>query len=113
MDDEGGTDKRPCPLVFLLCFMRSGVALSLGISLGISVIRTSGFLGDYSQLKEGRADQAQLIYIDSEADFSGYLPAPLDEAPRLVAFLGSTIGNLYPEERRAFLAECAALQTEN
>jgi hypothetical protein len=37
-----------------------------------SQVELSGFLGDYSQLKEGRADQAQLIYIDSEADFSGY-----------------------------------------
>jgi hypothetical protein len=35
-------------------------------------VEPSGFLGDYSQLQEGRGDQAQLIYIDEEADFSGY-----------------------------------------
>ncbi len=33
---------------------------------------SSGFLGDYSQLKPGRADQAQLIYINPKADFSPY-----------------------------------------
>ncbi len=32
----------------------------------------SGFLGDYSQLRPGRADQARLIYIDPQADFSSY-----------------------------------------
>lgn len=41
--------------------------------------------------------------VPMEADFSGYLPAALDASPRMVAFLGSTIGNLYPDERRAFL----------
>jgi hypothetical protein len=32
----------------------------------------SGFLGDYSQLQPGRGDQAQLVYINPEADFSRY-----------------------------------------
>jgi hypothetical protein len=39
---------------------------------GTAVVEPSGFLGDYSQLKPGRADQAQLVYIDSAADFSAY-----------------------------------------
>jgi L-histidine Nalpha-methyltransferase len=46
--------------------------------------------------------------VPMEADFSGYLPVALNSSPRLVAFLGSTIGNLYPEERRAFLEHLAA-----
>ncbi len=33
---------------------------------------SSGFLGDYSQLEPGRADQAKLIYINPQADFSPY-----------------------------------------
>jgi hypothetical protein len=33
---------------------------------------TSGFLGDYSALVKGRADQARLIYFHPAADFSGY-----------------------------------------
>jgi len=32
----------------------------------------SGFLGDYSQLQEGKGDQAALVYIDPAVDFSKY-----------------------------------------
>ena len=35
--------------------------------------------------------------------------SPTAAAPRLIAFLGGTIGNLYPRERREFLARIAAL----
>ena len=43
-------------------------------------------------------------------DFERHLPAiPLPQGTRLVAFLGSTIGNLHPDERSRFLAEVRAL----
>jgi hypothetical protein len=35
-------------------------------------VETSGFLGDYSQLKEGEGDEAQLVYIDPAAKFAQY-----------------------------------------
>ncbi|MFJ4713768.1 L-histidine N(alpha)-methyltransferase [Streptomyces sp. NPDC088785] len=38
------------------------------------------------------------------ADFTRALVLPATPGPRLVAFLGGTIGNLLPEERTAFLA---------
>jgi L-histidine N-alpha-methyltransferase len=38
-------------------------------------------------------------------DFTAHLEALPGESPRLVAFLGGTIGNLLPAERRSFLAE--------
>ncbi|GHF41591.1 L-histidine N(alpha)-methyltransferase [Streptomyces griseosporeus] len=38
------------------------------------------------------------------ADFTGELTLPDTPGPRLVAFLGGTIGNLLPDERAAFLA---------
>ncbi|MCT7354846.1 L-histidine N(alpha)-methyltransferase [Streptomyces sp. 15-116A] len=43
------------------------------------------------------------------ADFTGRLTLPEAPGPRLVAFLGGTIGNLLPEERAAFLASVRAL----
>ncbi|AIV32650.1 L-histidine N(alpha)-methyltransferase [Streptomyces sp. CCM_MD2014] len=43
------------------------------------------------------------------ADFTGGLTLPDTPGPRLVAFLGGTIGNLLPEERGAFLASVRAL----
>ena len=58
--------------------MRSRIPALLGslaafvACAGTAVVEPSGFLGDYSRLKPGRDDQAQLVYIDSEADFSGY-----------------------------------------
>lgn len=43
------------------------------------------------------------------ADFTGGLALPGTPGPRLVAFLGGTIGNLLPTERAAFLASVRAL----
>ncbi|MFI9820410.1 L-histidine N(alpha)-methyltransferase [Streptomyces sp. NPDC052013] len=43
------------------------------------------------------------------ADFTGSLTLPDAPGPRLVAFLGGTIGNLLPAERAAFLASVRAL----
>ncbi|MEV3909852.1 L-histidine N(alpha)-methyltransferase [Streptomyces canus] len=43
------------------------------------------------------------------ADFTGGLSLPGTPGPRLVAFLGGTIGNLLPVERAAFLASVHAL----
>jgi L-histidine N-alpha-methyltransferase len=45
------------------------------------------------------------------SDFEEHLGFPADgdaPAPRLVAFLGSTIGNLLPDQRAAFLAQVRA-----
>ncbi|AZM58582.1 MULTISPECIES: L-histidine N(alpha)-methyltransferase [unclassified Streptomyces] len=43
------------------------------------------------------------------ADFTARLTLPKTPGPRLVAFLGGTIGNLLPVERAAFLASVRAL----
>ncbi|MFC8088694.1 L-histidine N(alpha)-methyltransferase [Streptomyces sp. NPDC057301] len=43
------------------------------------------------------------------ADFTGGLTLPDTPGPRLVAFLGGTIGNLLPAERAAFLASARSL----
>jgi hypothetical protein len=41
-------------------------------------VRDTGFLKDESQLQPGRANQARLVYINSEADFSRYDKAVVD-----------------------------------
>ncbi|WP_393063014.1 L-histidine N(alpha)-methyltransferase [Streptomyces sp. LN549] len=43
------------------------------------------------------------------ADFTAELSLPATPGPRLVAFLGGTIGNLLPDERAAFLASVRSL----
>jgi hypothetical protein len=35
-------------------------------------VPTLGFIGDYADLSPGRGDQASLVFIDPEADFSAY-----------------------------------------
>jgi L-histidine N-alpha-methyltransferase len=42
------------------------------------------------------------------SDFEAHLGLPAADGPRLVAFLGSTIGNLLPPERAAFLSRLRA-----
>jgi hypothetical protein len=41
-------------------------------------VETSGFLGDYSQLVGGSGDEAQLIYINPQADFNAYTRILMD-----------------------------------
>ena len=41
-------------------------------------VTTSGFLGDYSQLKNGSGKEAQLLYINSQADFNSYARILMD-----------------------------------
>jgi L-histidine Nalpha-methyltransferase len=62
----------------------------------------------------GNALSAEYPGLDVRAvvsDFEDHLGLPADDdapAPRLVAFLGSTIGNLLPAQRAAFLARVRA-----
>ncbi|OSP40321.1 L-histidine N(alpha)-methyltransferase [Streptomyces sp. 13-12-16] len=60
----------------------------------------------------GRALAAERPGLDVHAliaDFTARLALPGTPGPRLVAFLGGTIGNLLPAERAAFLASVRAL----
>lgn len=41
-------------------------------------VKTSGFLGDYSQLHPGKGDQAKLVYLDPSADFGKYHKVMID-----------------------------------
>ncbi len=41
-------------------------------------VETQGFLGDYSQLREGEGDEAQLVYINRLVDFSKYNAVIID-----------------------------------
>ena len=52
----------------------SVLLLSIGCATTGQVrsVKTSGFLGDYSQLHPGKGDQAKLVYLDPTADFGRY-----------------------------------------
>ncbi|MEU0336497.1 L-histidine N(alpha)-methyltransferase [Streptomyces sp. NPDC006193] len=55
------------------------------------------------------ADRPDLDVHALIADFTAALALPATPGPRLVAFLGGTIGNLLPAERAGFLASVRAL----
>ncbi|MFD8804636.1 L-histidine N(alpha)-methyltransferase [Streptomyces sp. NPDC059597] len=69
-------------------------------------VSESALLGAGQALTAERPDLAVHALI---ADFTAPLELPDTPGPRLVAFLGGTIGNLLPEERAEFLAAVRAL----
>lgn len=63
-------------------------------------VEESGLLGDYSQLQEGGRDRAQLVYVDSAADFGKYRAIIIDPV-RIYAAEGSPLRRLSPEQADA------------
>jgi L-histidine N-alpha-methyltransferase len=55
-----------------------------------------------------RAEYPGLAVMPVVSDFEEHLGLPAGEGPRLVAFLGGTIGNLLPAQRAEFLASLRA-----
>jgi len=62
----------------------------------------SGFLGNYSQLKEGGDGKALLVYIDPKADFKSYKRILMDPV-KLYASSEHSMSNVSSEERQALL----------
>ncbi|MFR9675263.1 L-histidine N(alpha)-methyltransferase [Streptomyces sp. TR06-5] len=59
------------------------------------------------------ADHPDLTVRALVADFSSAPPLPASPRPRLLAFLGGTIGNLLPDERARFLTMVRSLLAED
>jgi len=60
---------RPTTRVVVFALIVTG---ALACATGDRPSGTSGFLGDYSNLAIGRGNQARLVYLRAEADFSAY-----------------------------------------
>lgn len=83
------------------------VGLLLGLSLALAACATtrqtrsverSGFLEDYSQLRAGEGDEAQLVYINPAIDFSQYHAVLIDS---VTLWHDSDLSRIPPEERQA------------
>ena len=114
------------PSIAALTRARTLVELGSGSSdktrLLLNALRAAGTLRCYvpidvsepALVAAGDALSAEYPGLDVRAvvsDFEEHLGFPADgdaPAPRLVAFLGSTIGNLLPDQRAAFLARVRA-----
>lgn len=64
--------------------------------------KTSGFLGDYSQLRKGQGKEPLLVYFNPAADVRAYDKILIDP---VVGYLGqgSRLNRLSPEDRQALL----------
>ena len=54
------------------------VVVGCGTTYQTRSVEKSGFLGDYSQLQKGTGDQAQLVFIDSKANWATYHSVMID-----------------------------------
>jgi len=64
--------------------------------------KTAGFLGDYSQLKEGGDGKALLLYIDPKANFKSYTRVLIDPV-KLYASKENSMSNVSVEDRQKLL----------
>jgi hypothetical protein len=62
----------------------------------------SGFLGDYSQLKEGGDGKALLVYIDPAVDVKSYTRIIMDPV-KLYASSENSMSNVSPDDRKKLL----------
>lgn len=114
---------RESPAIAAATGARTLVELGSGSSektrLLIDALRAQGTLTTYvpvdvsdSALKQAGnallADYPGLAVHALVADFTAALDLPPADGPRLVAFIGGTIGNLLPDERAVFLAAVRA-----
>jgi L-histidine N-alpha-methyltransferase len=96
-----GTSEKTRALLRAMDRCSSGLAGYVGFDVSEAHLRAAA---------EGVADDFGIEVHAIMGDFGEHLEAVPDcTAPRLVAFLGSTIGNMHPGDRRSFLAEIAAL----
>jgi len=63
---------------------------------------TAGFLGDYSQLKEGDKEEALLVYINPQADIKSYTSILMDPI-RIYASKEHTMMNVSSEQQTKIL----------
>ena len=64
--------------------------------------KTAGFLGDYSQLKEGGDGKALLVYIDPKADIKSYARILMDPV-KLYASSENSMENVSLDDRKKLL----------
>jgi len=90
--------------LFGVLFIRALLLMGLIIMAGgcaktqqVKSVEISGFLGDYTQLQEGKGDLALLHYVNPKADFSAYDKIILDSVT-IWAGEDSDLGNIPKED---------------
>lgn len=95
-----------------------GLAVAAGLLSGCAStyqarkVEPSGFLGDYSQFREGGKDEAKLVYVNPKADFKAYDKILL-EPVRIYAAKDSSLGKLPKEDLQRLVNYLDATLREN
>ncbi len=89
-------------LVFICTLITALCLLGACATHQAKKIDTAGFLGDYSQLKEGDKEEAQLIYINPDADIQSYTSILMDPI-RIYASKENNMMNVSSEQQRKIL----------
>lgn len=97
--------------LFLFIFMAMICAACAGTHQ-VRNVETSGFLSDYTQLKEGPDDQALMVYINPNVKFSGYSKVIIDPVS-LKASEDSDMAKISAEDRQAIANYFYAVLNEN
>ena len=88
--------------VSVLCPLMFGILAVLAAS-GCSAthqarsVKTSGFLGDYTQLHEGKGDEALLTYVSSSTNFNRYTKIMMDPI-KVYPGVGDSLFGSMPDE---------------
>jgi len=104
-------NKRIFNLSFLFIFLAMFCAACAGTHQ-VRSVETSGFLSNYSQLKEGKDDQALMVYTDPNVKFSEYSKIIIDPVS-LKASEDSDMGKISAEDRQAIANYFYAALKEN
>ena len=86
----------------VLCVVAlAGVVMACAATRQTRSVDRSGFLRDYSQLRPGTGDEAQLVYINPRADFSRYEAVKIDS---VTLWRSSRTEDLSPEDEERITA---------
>ena len=89
-------------MVCMCSLLAIAVLLGACATMQARSVEKSGFLGDYSQLKEGGEGKALLVYIDPAADVKSYTRI-LMEPVKLYASSENSMSNVSPDDRKKLL----------
>ena len=85
-----------CSLIAMLCLFSACATMQARST------NTTGFLGDYSQLKEGGSGKALLVYIDPKVDIKTYNRILMDPV-KLYASQANSMSNVSEQDRKLLL----------
>jgi hypothetical protein len=93
---------RTSTIVYIYTLIAALCLLSACVTHQAKKTDTAGFLGDYSQLKEGNDNQTLLVYLNPQADIKSYTKILMDPI-RIYASKEHTMMNVSSEQQAKIL----------